>query len=64
MALIVITVSDNAKGECDVGVLAEPGIDTSQPETMLTPAQVTALNMLHAIQGDIKRDRGLIALIN
>ena len=66
MALIVITVSDNAKGDTDVGVLCEPAIDTNNPDAVLTGAQVVALNMLRAATGGapVKHDRGLIQLIN
>lgn len=66
MALIVITLADNAKGEVDVGVQCEPAIDTGNPNAQLTGAQQLALAMLNAgvKAGDMKQDRGLIALIN
>lgn len=66
MALVVITVIDNAAGNVDVGVQCEPGIDTSNPDAVLTGAQQVALSMLNAGSqaGEVKQDRGLIALIN
>lgn len=64
MALIVITVCDNAQGDVDVGVQGEPAIDLSQPRAMLTGAQVAALNMLDTLKSTIKEDRGLIELLN
>lgn len=66
MALIVITVIDNAQGDTDVSVQCEPAIDAKNPDTVLTGAQQVALDMLHAATSEhpIKRDRGLIQLIN
>lgn len=66
MALIVITIVDNAQGDTDVAFQAEPMIDPGNPDAVLTGAQVVALNMLRAATGGapVKHDRGLIALIN
>lgn len=66
MALIVITVIDKSEGETDVSVQCEPALDTTNPNAVLTGAQQVAMNMLRAAVGEspIKRDRGLIQLIN
>jgi hypothetical protein len=63
MALIVITVVDNADGHADVSVVSEPGL-VVDPATVLTPAQNCAMTMLNALQAEpVVKDRGLIELI-
>ncbi len=64
MALIVITIADSVDSEVEVSVQCEPPINTKNPETVLTGAQQTALAMLEVTQSSIKKDRGLIELIN
>jgi hypothetical protein len=66
MALIIITIIDNAEGDTDVSFQAEPMIDANNPDAMLSGAQVVALNMLRAAKGGapVKHDRGMIQLIN
>lgn len=66
MALIVITIADNAQGDVDVGVQSEPPINIAEPGEQLSGAQVVALNMLRAATNEspVKHDRGLIQLIN
>ncbi|AQW29101.1 hypothetical protein JK151_09005 [Ralstonia syzygii subsp. celebesensis] len=66
MALIVITVTDDTNGDAAVAVQCEPALDLSRPDTVLSQAQVVALNMLRAATADaeVKQDRGLIQLIN
>lgn len=66
MALIVITVADDHEGNAQVAVQSEPGLDVARPETLLTQAQVLALNMLQAAMNDaqVKQDRGLIQLLS
>lgn len=63
MALIVITVADSPEG-AQVSVVSEPAFDASQSAREVTPAQLTALAMLKALEGEIKRDRGLIQLLS
>ena len=65
MALIVITLEDNAQGDADVGVQAHPALDPGNPSELLTSAQHLALNMLHAAanRSQVVEDRGLIQLI-
>lgn len=65
MALVVITLLDNANGDTDVGVVCEPAISMNAADVKLTGAQAIALNMLRAgaSQADMKEDRGLDALI-
>lgn len=60
MALIVITLFDNAHGDADIAVQCEPKLDLD-PKAILTAAQLAALNMLHAIESKEKR---LIQLLN
>lgn len=64
MALIVITIADNEKGDADLTVHCEPGLNTD-PNVPMTSAQVVALTMLNAStqEATIKKDRGLIQLI-
>lgn len=65
MALIVITVIDSPGGNTDVSVQCEPAMDSKNPNTLLTGAQVVAMNMLNAMKAEpLVKDRGLIALIN
>jgi|GEM_PF-2938880 len=64
MALVVITVVDDEDGEVQVSVVANPGFNPGQPETELSGAQVAALNMLNALNGQVKQDRGLIQLLS
>jgi len=66
MALIVITVADDHEGNANVAVQCEPGLDVQRPDTLLTSAQVLALNMLQAATNDatVKQDRGLIQLLS
>ncbi len=54
MALIVITVQDDADG-VQVGVLSEPRFDTAIENT---PAQTTATVMLDALKDEIKPSNG------
>lgn len=62
MALILITVNDTPEGP-QVGVVSEPPIRPGG-DTVLTPAQVVALNMLDALKAEpVKEDRGLIQLL-
>ena len=64
MALIVITVADDENGVA-VGVQMEPPIDSSNPDAVLTGAQVVALDILRAASEEhpIKQDGGLIQLV-
>ena len=64
MALIIITLEDDGNDEVSVTVVANPGINLKDEEALLTGAQVAALNMLQALQFDIKTDHGLKALIS
>ena len=62
MALIVITVADTEDG-AQVSVQCEPALP-KDVGAECSPAQITALNMLRALQQSIKQDHGLIQLIN
>lgn len=66
MALIIITVNDNAAGDCDVGVMSEPAFDPTKPNVFLTAAQQVAIRMLGAAvkQTELKQDRELIQLLD
>ncbi|MFJ1257867.1 hypothetical protein [Cupriavidus sp. CuC1] len=65
MALVVITIADDPEGNANVAIQSEPALDVGRPDVLLTPAQQLALDMLQAAmsQTEVKRDRGLIQLI-
>jgi len=64
MALVVVTIADDENG-VQIGVQMEPAINSSDPDAVLTGAQVVALDMLRAAQAEhpIKQDNGLIHLV-
>lgn len=65
MALIVITISDDAQGNVTVAVIGEPAMDKITAGAVLTGAQECALNMLNTLQADpAKKEPGRIQLLS